>query len=84
MSNRQRRCYHDLTHDVLVLGVNSVEVTELFWRARLSGHSYTRIKKTLLKAGLVEMVGNKFHTTTKGKAWLRSFRRVTNLMGAET
>ena len=84
MSNRQRRCYHDLTHDVLTLAVNSVEATELYWRARLSGHSYTRIKKTLLKAGLAEMVDNKFHTTDKGKAWLRSFKRVTKLMEAET
>lgn len=84
MSNRQRRCYHDITHDVLTLAANPIEATELYWRARLSGDTYRRIKKTLLNAGLVEMVGKKFHTTEKGKAWLRSFKRVTKLMEAET
>jgi len=79
MKPRQNRCRHDHKHAILTLALTPIELTEVFWRAKISGSLYNRVKQELLNAKLIELNNGKFQTTEKGKAWLRAYKRVTKL-----
>jgi len=84
MNTRKRRCYHDHAHDVLSIATDPVEMTELFWRAKISGNLYKQIRTELFDAGLLELQTRKLHTTEKGQKWLRIYKSLKKLMEAET
>jgi predicted transcriptional regulator len=80
---RKNRCYHDIICSVLTHASEPAEVTELFWKAKLSGIIYSNLKAALLKAGLLELQDKKLHTTQKGQTWLQVYRSLKQLTEAE-
>jgi predicted transcriptional regulator len=82
---RKNRCYHDHAQAILSIALEPVEATELFWKAKISGHVYSRAKAELFAAGLLETVDKgKLHTTEKGKKWLHIYKSLKKLGEAET
>lgn len=84
MNTRKRRCHHDHAHDILSIAISPIEITELFWRAKISGKVYKQVKTELLEAGLLEPQNGKLHTTEKGEKWLRTYRSLKRLSEKET
>jgi len=82
---RKNRCYHDLVHAILTITLEPVEATELFWKAKISGHVYSHAKAELFAAGLLETTNDKkLRTTEKGKKWLQVYKSLKKLGEAET
>jgi len=76
---RKNRCYHDIICAVLTHASEPVETTELFWKAKLSGITYSNARAILLKARLLELQDRKLHTTEKGQTWLQVYRSLKEL-----
>jgi len=82
---RKNRCYHDHTQAILTIALEPVDATELFWKAKISGHVYSHVKAELFASGLLETVDKrKLHTTEKGKKWLQVYKSLKKLGEAET